>query len=131
MVAIIVIHTVQYGYGEPIGQKLDTILIANQTARFAVPFFFCHIRIFLVCKNIIRPLDFHFIDKFRQASQCNFHPLVTDISGDFCCSILCERRSNCIVERPHLRHQYGGKFAYNLLTRRGQTSFIVFDSVAH
>ena len=40
IVAVIAIHTVPFGYGKPVGHELDSVLIINQVARFAVPFFF-------------------------------------------------------------------------------------------
>jgi surface polysaccharide O-acyltransferase-like enzyme len=40
IVAVIAIHTVPFGYGKPVGHEFDSVLIINQVARFAVPFFF-------------------------------------------------------------------------------------------
>ena len=38
--AVIAIHTVPFGYGKSAGHELDLVLVVNQSARFAVPFFF-------------------------------------------------------------------------------------------
>ena len=41
ILAVIVIHTVPFGYGESaVGEAFDLATVANQLARFAVPFFF-------------------------------------------------------------------------------------------
>lgn len=37
--AVIAIHTTPFYYGKPAGHELDLVIIINQSARFAVPFF--------------------------------------------------------------------------------------------
>lgn len=60
ILAVIAIHTVPFGYGKPVGHQLDLVLILNQMARFAVPFFLIISGYFWSVKTTLTPdiLDF-------------------------------------------------------------------------